>query len=210
MTTDTLTIRILIADDHPVVREGLVSLVERRPQMKVVAQARSGQEALEMFRLHRPDITLMDVRMPQMDGLETTIAIRAEFPQARIMLLSTFDAIEDVYHGLQVGAKAYLLKDMQPDALIQAIHTVHGGSTCVPQELAAKLAERLSHAELTPREQEVLRLMVAGNSNQEIGKSLYIAEGTVKVHVANILGKMRVSDRTQAVTEALRRGIVRL
>lgn len=207
---DTAPIRIMVADDHPIVREGLTSLIERRTDMKVVAQSCDGQETLEMYRLHRPDITLMDVRMPHMDGLETTIAIRAEFPQARIILLSTFDAVEDVYHGLQMGAKAYLLKDTLPEELLQVVQAVHSGQTCVPPELAAKLAERLSHPELTPREQEVLRLMVAGKSNQEIGKALFIAEGTVKVHVANILGKMHVSDRTQAVTEALKRGIVRL
>lgn len=208
--TTTAPIRILVADDHPIVREGLVSLIERRPHLSVVAQSRTGQETLEMYRKHQPDITLMDVRMPQMDGLETTAAIRAEFPQARIILLSTFDAVEDVYNGIQRGAKAYLLKDTLPAELLQTIVDVHNGQMCIPQELVAKLAERLSNPELTPREYDVLLWMVGGKSNQEIGKTLFIAEGTVKVHVANILKKMHVNDRTQAVTKALKQGIVRL
>lgn len=203
-------IRILVADDHPIVREGLISLIERQAQMSVVAQSRTGQETLEMYRLHKPDITLMDVRMPHMDGLETTAAIRAEFPLARIILLSTFDAVEDVYNGVQRGAKAYLLKDTLPEELLQTILAVHNGQMCIPPELVAKLAERLSYPELTPREHDVLKWMVAGKSNQEIGKTLFIAEGTVKVHVANILKKMHVNDRTQAVTTALRQGIIRL
>jgi len=206
----TNAIRLLIADDHPVVREGLAAMIERRADMTVVAEASSGQEALELYRLHQPDVVLMDLRMPQMDGVSAITAIRAEFPGARIIVLTTFDGDEDIYRGLRAGAKGYLLKDAGREALLEAIRGVHAGQTRIPADVASKLAERMSGPELTPREREVLELMVSGKSNQEIGSHLFIAEGTVKAHVNNILAKLDVNDRTQAVTTAIKRGIVHL
>jgi two-component system NarL family response regulator len=203
-------LRILIADDHPVVREGLAAIIERQPDMSVVAEAANGQETLDLFRQHRPDVTLVDLRMPKLDGVTVITTIRQEFPEARIIILTTYDGDEDIYRGLLAGAKAYLLKDAPREALLEAIRAVHTGQKRIPAEVAAKLAERLSSSELTGRELEVLRLIVAGRSNKEIGQALSITEGTVKAHVNNILSKLGVNDRTQAVTEALRRGLVHL
>ncbi len=203
-------IRVLITDDHPIVREGLAAIIDRREDMTTVAQAGNGQEALEMYRLHHPDVVLMDLRMPRMDGVTAITQIRQEAPDARIIVLTTFDGEEDIYRGLQAGAKAYLLKDAPREELVEAVRAVHSGQTRIPSNVAVKLATRISQSPLTPREGEVLRLMVAGNSNQEIANALFIAEGTVKAHVNSILEKMKVSDRTQAVTAALRRGLVHL
>lgn len=203
-------IRVLIVDDHPVVREGLAAMIERRQDMTVVGEASDGQEALALFRAYRPDVTLMDLRMPGMGGVETIGAIRAEFPDARIIVLTTYDGDEDVYRGLQAGAMAYLLKDAPREELLEAIRAVHGGQMRIPPDVASKLAERIMGPELTAREMDVLRLIVAGKANREIGAELSITEGTVKAHVNNILGKLGVSDRTQAVTTALRRGLVQL
>lgn len=201
---------ILISDDHAVVREGLAAMLSRRAEMQVVAEASNGVQAVELAFKYKPDILLMDLRMPQMGGVEAIRAIRAEWPEARVIVLTTYDGDEDIYRALQAGAKGYLLKDTPREELLEAIHAVHAGRKHIPSEVAAKLAERLTSEALTEREQEVLQLIVAGQSNKEIGASLNITEGTVKVHVNSLLNKLGVSDRTQAVTEALRRGLVHL
>lgn len=203
-------IRLLIADDHPVVREGLAAMLNRRADLMVVGEASNGREAIDVYRRERPDVTLMDLRMPEMGGVEAISALRSEFPQARFIVLTTYEGDEDIARALKAGAQAYLLKDTPRDELLDAIRAVHAGGKRIAPEMAAKLADRLTTPELTERELEVLKLIVAGQSNKEIGAALSITEGTVKVHVNNLLGKLGVSDRTQAVTEALRRGIVHL
>jgi two-component system NarL family response regulator len=205
-----LSIRILIADDHPVVREGLAAIIERQPALSVVAEASNGQEAVALYRQHRPDVTLVDLRMPELDGVAVITTIRREFPEARIIILTTYDGDEDIYRGVFAGARAYLLKDAPREDLLEAIRAVYAGQKRIPVEVATKLAERLTSSELTGRELEVLRLIVAGRSNKEIGQRLSITEGTVKAHVNNILSKLGVHDRTHAATEALRRGLVHL
>lgn len=206
----SLPIRLLIADDHPVVREGLAAMLNRRADLTVVGEASSGREAIELYRREKPDVTLMDLRMPEMGGVEAITTLRAEFPHARFIVLTTYDGDEDIARALKAGAQAYLLKDTPRDELLDAIRAVHAGHKRIAPEMAAKLADRLTMPELTEREMEVLKLIVAGRSNKEIGAALTITEGTVKVHVNNLLGKLGVSDRTQAVTEALRRGLVHL
>ena len=203
-------LRILIADDHPVVREGLAALIERRPDMTVVAEASNGREAVEMYLQHRPDVALLDLRMPVMDGVDAIIAIRQQHPEARIVILTTYDDDEDIFRGLRAGAKAYLLKDVLRDELLTCLRAVHGGKTIIPPAIAAKLAGRMSTFALTARELEVLRPMADGLGNKEIADALSISEGTVKTHVNAILRKLDAADRTQAVTTALKRGILRL
>ena len=207
---DDKPIRVLIADDHFVVRMGLAAVIKTQPDMDVVAEATTGKQAVELFRQHRPDITLMDLRMPEMDGIEAITAIRQEFPESRFIVLTTYDGDEDIYRALQAGARAYLLKDMLRDGLVEAIRAVHAGQRRIPAEVANRLAERMNRTELTARELEVLRLIVLGRNNKEIAAELRIAEGTVKIHINNILSKLGVSDRTQAATFALQRGIVHL
>lgn len=206
----TEPIRILLADDHPVVREGLALLLHTEPDMKVIGQANDGTEAIALFRQLQPDVALLDLRMPQMNGIEAIATIRAEFPEARLILLTTYDNDEDIYQGLRAGAKAYLLKDTPCEELLETIRAVHAGQKYIPSQVGAKLAERMSNPELSEREREVVRLMATGKSNQEIAASLKVAEGTVKFHVNNILSKLQVSDRTQAVIVALKRGIAKL
>jgi two-component system NarL family response regulator len=203
-------IRILIADDHPVVRQGLAAIIESERGMAVVAQAKNGREAVELFRRERPHVALIDLRMPELDGVETIKAIREEFPHAALLMLTTYDRDEDIFRSLRAGAKAYLLKDAPAAELLQAIREVYLGQRHLPPEIADKLAQHVMYPELTARELEVLRLLAAGQSNREIGAALFITEGTVKAHVNNILGKLGVSDRTQAVTTALKRGLVQL
>ncbi|HMA33346.1 MAG TPA: response regulator transcription factor [Chloroflexia bacterium] len=204
-------IRVLVVDDHPVVREGLAALIERRSDMTVVGEAANGQEAVAGYRRLLPDITLMDLRMPILGGVEAISAIRQDFPAARIIVLTTYDGDADIYRGLQAGARAYLLKDAPREELLDAIRSVHAGQTRIPPAVAARLAERaMGGPALSPRELEVLAQIVAGRSNKEIGQALAIGEGTVKAHVNSILGKLGVADRTQAVTVALQRGIVHL
>jgi len=203
-------IRVLIADDHPVVRTGLVLMLKYEPDMEVVGEAGNGREALEMFRQHRPDVTLMDLRMPEMNGVEATAAIRVEFPTARIILLTTYDGDEDIYRGLRAGAQAYLLKDTPCEEILEALRAVHAGHKRITLEVGTKLAERAGFPELTERELDVLRLMAKGLSNVEIGAALFVAEGTVKFHINHILNKLGVGDRTQAVIAALKRGLVNL
>ena len=203
-------IRIMIADDHPVVREGFGAMLETEPDMTVVAQARSGEEALELFRRERPDVTLMDLRMPGMSGVDAIRAIHREFPDSRLIVLTTYDGDEDIYRALEAGAQAYLLKDMFCEEILAAIRAVHAGQRRIPAAVGTRLAERMSGLDLSAREHQVLELVATGKSNKEIATGLQITEATVKGHLTNILGKLGVRDRTQAVLTALRRGIVRL
>lgn len=208
--SQSTTIRVLIVDDHSIVRQGLATIINRDPEMTVIAQAEDGQQAIDRFREYQPDVTLMDLRMPQMGGVEAITAICAEFKSARIVVLTTYDGDEDIYRGLQAGAKGYLLKDAKPNELLSAIRTVHRGQQYIPPEVGAKLVQRMSNPELSERELDVLRLMAQGMSNLEIGTALSIGESTVKSHVNRILSKLGVNDRTQAVIIAFKRGIVSL
>ena len=203
-------IRLLIADDHMVVRMGLRSMIDTQPGMVVVAEAANGREAIELFREHKPDITLMDLRMPVMGGVEATIAIREEFPDARVIVLTTYDGDENIYRALRAGAMAYLLKDIPRGEFLDDVRAVYSGQYCIPPAVAARLAQRMPYSELSTRELDVLKLIVEGLSNKEIASALTISESTVKNHVNSILSKLRVNDRTQAATMALRRGIVML
>lgn len=203
-------IRVLIADDHPVVREGLVSVIKRATDMSVAAIAGNGREAIDEWRSQRPDVTLMDLRMPEVDGLTAIADIRDEDPSAKIVVLTTFDSDEDVYTSLRAGVRGFMLKDAPREELLETIRTVHKGKMCIPSDVAGKLAERMTGPELTGRELEVLTLMAHGKNNRDIGRALYITEGTVKAHINSILAKMDANDRTHAVVMALRRGLVRL
>lgn len=203
-------IRVLVADDHPIVRNGIMLLIKYEPGMETVAEASTGREAIQLFRQHQPDVTLMDLRMPELSGVDAIATIRQEFPDAPIVVLTTYDSDEDIYRGLQAGAKGYLLKDAPLDQVLKAIRTVHAGQNYVPPEVGAKLAQRISRPQLSDREQEVLDLMAQGKSNQDIANALYISEGTVKFHITSILRKLRASDRTQAVLTALKRGMTNL
>jgi two-component system NarL family response regulator len=210
MLEDQQQIRIMVIDDQAVVRQGFVALINTVSDMVVVAEGTNGQQAIELYRLYKPDITLIDLRMPVMGGVEAIAAIRQEFPDARLIVLTTFDGDEDIYRSLQAGAQGYLLKDMFFEELEDAIRRVHAGSRRIPTVVAEKLAERMTTSELTSRELQVLEQIVRGKSNKEIGSALQISEATVKSHINNILGKLGVTDRTQAATTALQRGIVHL
>jgi two-component system, NarL family, response regulator len=208
--TDENVIRIMVADDHPLLREGLVSLLGRQPDMKVVAEAENGNQALVLYRQHHPDVTLMDLRMPGMTGLEATTVICKESPNAKIIVLTTYDGDEDIYRALHAGAKSYLLKEMPRKDLLDAIRNVHAGKLQIPPEVAARLAERVYSSELSERELDVLKLIVKGKGNKEIGSLLNLTEGTVKSYIHHIFSKLGVTDRTEAATLALQRGIVHL
>jgi two-component system NarL family response regulator len=200
----------MVIDDQAVVRQGFVALINTVPDMVVVAEGTNGQQAIELYRLHKPDITMIDLRMPILGGVEAIVAIRREFPDARIIVLTTYDGDEDIYRSLQAGAQGYLLKDMFFEELEDAIRKVHAGSRRIPALVAERLAERMIGSDLTSRELEVLQQIVSGKSNKEIASALKISEATVKSHINNILSKLGVSDRTQAATTALQRGIVHL
>jgi two-component system NarL family response regulator len=203
-------IRILVADDERLFRAGLRLLLERVPAMRVVAEAATGADAVAQYALHRPDVTLLDLRFPDMCGVEAIRAIREQFLIARVVVLTACEGDEDVYQSLRAGARAYLSKDATPEELIDCIERVHRGERIVAPPAAAKLAERTAGPGLTDRELAVLRLIVAGRSNKEIAADLRIGEGTVKTHVKHVLDKLGVQDRTQAVTTALRRGFVQM
>ncbi len=203
-------IRVLIVDDHSLVTEGLANIINYDPEMTVVAQAEDGQQAIDRYREHQPDVTLMDLRMPKMGGVEAITAICAEFKSARIIVLTTYDGDEDIYRGLRAGAQGYLLKDAKPNELLNVIRIIHSGQQYVSPTVARKLVERMNNPVLSERELEVLRLMAQGLSNQDIGTALNIGESTVKSHVTRILNKLGVSDRTQAVIVGIKRGLVSL
>ena len=210
MNAETKTIRILTVDDHALLRAGIASLVEFEPDIELVAQASTGREAIEQFRRHRPDITLMDVQMPDISGIEAIIAIRSEFPDARIIVLTTYSGDVQVVRALKAGARGYLLKaDVHTD-LLETIRAVHAGRKRIPPEVAAELAMHTTEDQLTARELEILKLIANGNANKEIAAQLSIREDTVKSHVGNILEKLQANDRTHAVTIGLKRGIIEL
>lgn len=210
MTSQSTLIRVLIADDHSIVRQGLVTIINRDPEMTVIAEAENGQQAIDRFREHQPDVTLMDLRMPDVGGVEAIGAICAEFKPARIIVLTTYNGDEDIYRGLHAGAQGYLLKDTKSHEVLNAIRTVARGQQYIPPDVGAKLVQRLNNPELRERELAVLGLIAQGMSNLEIGTALSISENTVKTHVNRILSKLGVSDRTQAVIVAVKRGIVSL
>jgi two-component system NarL family response regulator len=203
-------LRVILADDHPIVREGLQAVIDDQPDMVVVGQAASGADAVALALRERPDVILMDLRMPEMNGVEAISAIRAQWPDAHVIVLTTYDGDEDIYRAIHAGALAYLLKDTPRAELLDAIRVVARGQKRIPPDVATRLVERISAPALTEREVDVLRLMANGRSNKAIGVELHISEGTVKFHVNNILGKLQVEDRTQAVTVALQRGILHL
>jgi DNA-binding NarL/FixJ family response regulator len=203
-------LRIMLVDDHYLVRMGLRSILALEPDMTVVAEASTGEQARALYRMHRPDVTLMDLRLPGINGSETVHEIRMEFPDARIVMISTYVGDEEIYGALQAGAMAYLVKSVQREELAAAIRKAAAGQRHIPPEVAARLADRVTRSQLSSRELEVLRLLVGGRRNREIAGALVISEGTVKLHVSSILSKLGAADRTEAVTVALQRGIVQL
>jgi len=210
VSSGTEAIRVVVVDDHPLLRKGIAALVNAETDMKLVAEASTGVEAIRQFRQHRPDITLMDLQMPDMNGIDATTAIRQEFPDARIIVLTTYAGDIQVVRALKAGARAYLLKAEVNEELLETIRCVHAGHRRIPPEVAAEVAEYTAREALSEREVEVLRLVAAGNANKEIAARLSIGEDTVKRHMTNILGKLQANDRTHAVTIALKRGIIEL
>jgi two-component system NarL family response regulator len=209
-TAFSARIRTVIADDHPVVREGLRALVNSQQDMKVVGEAANGQQAVEQFLLHLPDILLLDLRMPEMNAIEAMHAILEKAPEARIIVLSTYNLDEDIYRSLKAGAKAYLLKDSPREQLLESIRSVHAGLPSISPSIGVRLAARLRGPDLTDREVDITTLVVAGKTNKEIGASLKITEGTVKVHISHVLKKLGAGGRADAIRIALERGIVHL
>jgi DNA-binding NarL/FixJ family response regulator len=203
-------IQVMIVEDHFVVRTGLVAIINSQPDMMMIAEARNGREAVELFREHQPDVTLMDLRIPLLNGIEAIAAIVKEFHGAKIIVLSTFGGDEDIFKALQAGARAYFLKDVKGPDLIAAIRAVNAGQRPLPPHIASRLAERIPRSELSPRELEILRLIARGGSNKEIANTLDISEGTVRVHASNIFSKLGCNDRAQAVSEAFQRGIIHI
>lgn len=203
-------IRILTVDDHPLLRKGIAALVNGEPDLKLVAEASNGKEAIDAFRSHRPDITLMDLQMPEVDGIDAIDRIRREFPEARIIVLTTYSGDTQVLRALKAGARGYLLKGHVHKELLDAIRAVHAGQKRIPAEIAAQLADHATDDALTDREIDVLKLVAAGNANKQIADQLSIGEATVKSHVSNILSKLGANDRSHAVTIGLKRGIIEL
>jgi DNA-binding NarL/FixJ family response regulator len=203
-------IRILTVDDHPLLREGIAVLINNQPDMELVGQAANGSDGIVLFRKHRPDITLMDLRLPDISGIDATIAIRSEYPAARIVILSTFEGDGEIRRALLAGVQSYVLKSMPPGEMLNVIRQVHAGKKRIPPQVAAQLAEYLAEDSLSEREIEVLRRVAEGNRNRDIADQLFISEETIKVHIKHIMEKLGASDRTQAVAIAVRRGIIQL
>jgi DNA-binding NarL/FixJ family response regulator len=203
-------IRVFSVDDHPLLREGLAAIINNQPDMVLIAQAANAQEGIQLFRKHKPDVTLMDLRLPDKSGIDAMIAVRSEFPEARIIMLTTFEGDVEIQRALEAGARGYMLKSMPPKDLVDVIRQVHAGKKRIPPQLAAQLAEHLSDEDLTAREIEVLSQIAGGNRNRDIAEKLFITEETVKVHIKHIMEKLGASDRTQAVAIGLRRGIIEL
>jgi two-component system NarL family response regulator len=203
-------IRIMLVDDHPAFRKGLAALIESVPDLQVVAETGDGREALEIYRQNKPDVVLMDLRLPGMGGVEATLAIRKEFPEARVIVLTTFDMDEDIFRAIQSGAKSYLLKDTSDDDLATTIRDVHAGKQILSDKLAKRLAARQARPELSQREMEVLQLLIKGRSNKEIAAGLFLGSDTVKAHLKTLFIKLKVQDRTEAAISAIRHGIVHL
>jgi DNA-binding NarL/FixJ family response regulator len=208
--SEVTRIRVFSVDDHPLLQEGLAAVINNQPDMVLVAQASNAQEAIEQFRKHRPDVTLMDLRLPDKSGIEAMIAVRTEFPEARVIMLTTFEGDVEIQRALEAGARGYMLKSMPPKELVEGIRQVHAGKKRIPPKLAAQLAEHLSDEDLTTREVEVLSQIAGGNRNRDIAEKLFITEETVKVHIKHIMEKLGASDRTQAVAIGVRRGIIEL
>ncbi|HKR11494.1 MAG TPA: response regulator transcription factor [Pyrinomonadaceae bacterium] len=203
-------IRVFSVDDHPLLREGVSALINNQPDMTLVAEASNGAEAITLFKQHMPDVTLLDLRLPDMSGIDILIAIRSEFPEARVIILTTFEGDVEIHRALQAGARGYLLKNMPPSELLDVIRQVHAGKKRIPPAIASHLAEHMSDESLTEREVEVLRQVADGNKNRDIAKKLFISEETVKVHIKHIMEKLGATDRTQAVAIGVRRGIIQL
>ena len=203
-------IKVMLVDDHPAFRKGMAALIESEPDLRVVAETGDGRKALEVYRQSRPDVVLMDLRLPGMGGVEAIIAIRKEFPDARVIVLTTFDMDEDIFRAIQSGAKSYLLKDTPDDELAGTIRAVHAGKQMLPPKVAEQLAARQQRADLSERELEVLQLLTKGRSNKEIGVALFIGEETAKAHLKTLFKKLKVQDRTQAAISAIKHGIVHL
>ena len=203
-------IRVLMVDDHPLLSEGLATIIQNQPDMFQAGQASSGREAIQCFDECRPDVTLMDLRLPDMNGIDAMIAIRAKFSQARFIILTTFAGDAEIQRALEAGARAYILKTMPPNELVDVIRQVHAGKKKIPSEIAGCLAEHYSDEQLTPREVDILRQLAGGNRNRDIAEKLFIAEETVKAHLKHIMDKLHANDRTQAVSIGARRGIIQL
>jgi len=208
--SDQVRIRVLSVDDHPLLSEGIATMINSQPDMQLISQASSGSEAIQQYRQHRPDVTLMDLRLPDLSGIDAMIAIRTEFPEARVVMLTTFEGDVEIQRALQAGARGYLLKNMPPSEILDVIRHVHAGKKRVPPQVAAQIAEHMSDEGLTAREVEVLRKIAGGNRNKDIADLLFISEETVKVHIKHIMDKLGAKDRTQAIAIAVRRGIIEL
>jgi DNA-binding NarL/FixJ family response regulator len=204
------SIRVMLVDDHPAFRKGMAALITSEPGLEVVAQTGDGSEALELYRAKKPDVVLMDLRLPGMGGVEAILAIRKEFPEARVIVLTTFDTDEDIYRAMQSGAKSFLLKDTPEDELAATIRAVHAGEKVLAEKMAKRLADRQQRANLSEREMDVLQFLIKGRSNKEIASSLFVSEDTVKAHLKTLFAKLHVQDRTEAAISAIRQGIVHL